>query len=62
MSEDLSEGEKGDTLSELPAHGDSFRGRMTRVSSIDALEMWSSQHKEKKLYIVLIRHEHKLFL
>lgn len=54
MSEDLSEGEKGDTLGELPACGNSIRGRMPRVSSIDAMENWASQHKEKKLYIVLI--------
>lgn len=62
MSEDLSEGEKGDVVGDLSAHGDSNRGRMPRVSSFDVLENWASQHKERKLYIVLIRHEHKLFL
>ncbi|KAK2992465.1 hypothetical protein RJ640_011604 [Escallonia rubra] len=49
MSEDLSEGES--------AHGDSTRGRMPRIISVDAMESWASQHKEKKIYIVLIRHE-----
>ncbi|XP_028798253.1 probable sucrose-phosphate synthase 1 [Neltuma alba] len=54
MSEDLSEGEKGDALGELPARADSIRGRLPRVNSIDAMENWVRQHKEKKLYIVLI--------
>lgn len=57
MSEDLSEGEKGDLVGDLSAHGDSTRGRMPRVSSVDVMENWASQQKEKKLYIVLIRHE-----
>ena len=58
LSEDLPEGEKWDTLAELPAHGDSHsKGRMSRVSSIDALDDWARQHKEKKLYLVLTRHE-----
>ncbi|KAH7659962.1 Sucrose-phosphate synthase plant protein [Dioscorea alata] len=54
MSEDLSEGEKGDTVSDLSAHGGSTKNRMPRISSIDAIEAWASQQKEKKLYIVLI--------
>lgn len=54
MSEDLSEGEKGDIVGELSSHGDSTRGRIPRISSIDALDAWASQLKEKKLYIVLI--------
>ncbi|KAK9279174.1 hypothetical protein L1049_012852 [Liquidambar formosana] len=54
MSEDLSEGEKGDLASDVSAHGDSTRGRMPRISSVDVMENWASQHKEKKLYIVLI--------
>lgn len=62
MSEDLSEGEKGDIVGDVPARGDSVRGRMPRVSSFDTMENWASPHKDKKLYIVLIRHEHKLFL
>lgn len=54
MSEDLSEGEKGDTVSDISAHGDSIRGRMPRISSVDAMETWVSYQKGKKLYIVLI--------
>lgn len=54
MSEDLSEGEKGDTVSDLSTHGDSVRGRMRRISSVDAIESWASHYKDKKLYIVLI--------
>lgn len=57
MSEDLSEGEKGDTVSDISAHGDSIRGRMPRISSVDAMETWVSYQKGKKLYIVLIRYE-----
>lgn len=56
MSEDLSEGEKGDVVGELSSHGgDSVRGRMPRISSTEAIEAWASQYKDKKLYIVLIR-------
>ncbi|GAB4854604.1 putative protein serine/threonine kinase [Ancistrocladus abbreviatus] len=54
MSEDLSEGEKGDTVSDLAVHSDSNKGRMRRISSVDMMENWASQFKEKKLYIVLI--------
>ncbi|KAF9662113.1 hypothetical protein SADUNF_Sadunf18G0019500 [Salix dunnii] len=54
MSEDLSEGEKGDVPGDLSAHGGSFRGRMPRISSVDVMENWANQHREKKLYIVLI--------
>lgn len=60
MSEDLSEGEKGDVLGDLSSHGDSVRGRIPRINSIDAMENWANQHKEKKLYIVLIRHENQI--
>lgn len=56
MSEDLSEGEKGDVSGELSAHGDSTKGRIPRISSADAMENWAIQYKEKKIYIVLIRH------
>lgn len=56
MSEDLSEGEKGDVVSDLSAHGES-RGRLSRISSVDTMEAWASQQKGKKLYIVLIRYE-----
>ncbi|RXI05688.1 hypothetical protein DVH24_017730 [Malus domestica] len=57
MSEDLSEGEKGDTVSDISSLGDSHRGRLPRINSVDAMETWISQQKGKKLYIVLIRHE-----
>ncbi|TQD95835.1 hypothetical protein C1H46_018577 [Malus baccata] len=51
MSEDLSEGEKGDTVSDISSHGDSHRGRLPRINSVDAMETWISQQKGKKLYI-----------
>ncbi|XP_024960670.1 probable sucrose-phosphate synthase 1 [Cynara cardunculus var. scolymus] len=54
MSEDLSEGEKGDTISDVSVHGESNRGRLPRMSSIDAMEAWANQQKGKKLYLVLI--------
>ncbi|KAK4404175.1 putative sucrose-phosphate synthase 1 [Sesamum angolense] len=54
MSEDLSEGEKGDTVSDLSAHGESNKGRLPRISSVDTMEAWTNQQKGKKLYIVLI--------
>ncbi|CAI9092675.1 OLC1v1027986C2 [Oldenlandia corymbosa var. corymbosa] len=55
MSEDLSEGEKADTMSDLSAHGGgSARGKMSRISSVDMMANWANQQKEKKLYIVLI--------
>nr|BAM68535.1 sucrose phosphate synthase [Mangifera indica] len=54
MSEDLSEGEKGDVVGDLSSHGDSNRGRLPRISSVDAMEAFVNQQKGKKLYIVLI--------
>ncbi|KAL8503700.1 hypothetical protein ACS0TY_022427 [Phlomoides rotata] len=55
MSEDLSEGERGDTVGDLSSQGDSVRGKMPRVSSMDMLaNIASSPHADKKLYIVLI--------
>jgi sucrose-phosphate synthase len=55
MSEDLSEGEKGDTISDISSHGgESHRGRLPRISSVDAMDAWASQQKGKKLYLVLI--------
>ncbi|KAG7965621.1 hypothetical protein I3843_08G010400 [Carya illinoinensis] len=54
MSEDLSEGEKGDVIVDISTHVDSIRGRMPRISSVDVMENCASQHKDKKLYIVLI--------
>ncbi|XP_048331339.1 probable sucrose-phosphate synthase 1 isoform X3 [Ziziphus jujuba] len=54
MSEDLSEGEKGDVLGDISAHGDIPKGRMKRINSVDVMENWAKQQKEKKFYIVLI--------
>ncbi|GMI89203.1 sucrose phosphate synthase 1F, sucrose-phosphate synthase A1 [Hibiscus trionum] len=54
MSEDLSEGEKGDIVSDVSAHGESNKSRLPRINSVDAMEIWASQQKGKKLYIVLI--------
>lgn len=54
MSEDLSEGERGDNATDLSAHGDSNRGRLPRISSVETMEAWASQQKGKKLYLVLI--------
>ncbi|KAL9659965.1 hypothetical protein QQ045_024775 [Rhodiola kirilowii] len=54
MSEDLSEGEKGDTVSDMTTQGDSTRGRLPRISSVDMMDTWASNQKSKKLYIVLI--------
>ncbi|BAU03212.1 hypothetical protein VIGAN_UM043200 [Vigna angularis var. angularis] len=38
MSEDLSEGEKGDPVSDASAHGDANRARLPRISAADAME------------------------
>ncbi|KAJ7980527.1 Sucrose phosphate synthase [Quillaja saponaria] len=51
MSEDLSEGEKGDSLGEM-IQSETPRKRFQR--NISNLEVWSDDKKEKKLYIVLI--------
>ncbi|KAH9623832.1 hypothetical protein KSS87_004144 [Heliosperma pusillum] len=55
MSEDLSEGEKGDTVGDMSFQKDSNKGKMRRISSVDMMENWANNFKEKKLYIVLIR-------
>ncbi|KAI3790312.1 hypothetical protein L2E82_03263 [Cichorium intybus] len=39
MSEDLSEGEKGDTVTDVSTHGDTNRGRLPRISSVGTLIM-----------------------
>ncbi|CAM8925547.1 hypothetical protein QQ045_023600 [Rhodiola kirilowii] len=54
MSEDLSEGEKGDTVGDMAARGESTKGRLPRISSVDMMNTWVSNQKSKKLYIVLI--------
>ncbi|CAI9117658.1 OLC1v1019098C2 [Oldenlandia corymbosa var. corymbosa] len=51
MSEDLSEGEKGDVLGDAVSL-DSPRKKFQR--NFSNLEVWSDKNKEKKLYIVLI--------
>lgn len=45
MSEDLSEGEKS-----------SARGESANINLVDTIETWANEHKDKKLYIVLLRH------
>ncbi|KAL4302163.1 hypothetical protein GQ457_10G018100 [Hibiscus cannabinus] len=54
MSEDLSEGEKGDSVGDVSAHGDKVSKRMPRINSLDVMENLANQLKEKKFYIVLI--------
>ncbi|XP_076952984.1 putative sucrose-phosphate synthase 1 [Bidens hawaiensis] len=55
MPEELSEGERGDTVSEIsPKGGVSTKGGMKRINSMDVLKNFATQQKEKKLYIVLI--------
>lgn len=62
MSEDLSEGEKGELVGDGSVHGDRISGRMPRINSVDIMENLANQLKEKKFYIVLIRHDlHFLF-
>ena len=53
MSEDLSEGEKGDVLGDTPTVESPRTRKFQRNSS--NLEVWDN-NKEKKLYIVLIRY------
>nr|KJB27353.1 hypothetical protein B456_004G292800 [Gossypium raimondii] len=54
MSEDLSEGEKGDLVGDGSARGDRISRRMPRINSVDIMENLANQLKEKKFYIVLI--------
>ncbi|WVZ93615.1 hypothetical protein U9M48_039580 [Paspalum notatum var. saurae] len=54
LSEDLSEGEKGEINNEPSIHDESTRMLMRRIGSTDGIEAWASHHKDKKLYIVLI--------
>ena len=55
LAEDLSEGEKGDTLGEL-APVETAKKKFQR--NVSDLTVWSDDNKEKKLYIVLIRSTH----
>ncbi|KAF7020272.1 hypothetical protein CFC21_033390 [Triticum aestivum] len=54
LSEDLSDGEKGEHINESSIHAESTRGHMPRIGSTDAIDVWANQHKDKKLYIVLV--------
>lgn len=54
MSEDFSEGEKGDIVSDIPTH--STKGRLPRINSAESMEIWANQQKGNKLYLVLIRY------
>ncbi|KAM7253097.1 hypothetical protein ACFE04_008820 [Oxalis oulophora] len=51
MSEDLSEGERGDSLGEM-VHNEASQKKFQR--NFSNLEVWSDDKKEKKIYIVLI--------
>lgn len=51
LAEDLSEGEKGDTVGELASYGTPKKKFQRNFSD---LTVWSDDNKEKKLYIVLI--------
>lgn len=53
MSEDLSEGEKGDLVGEMVST-ETPRKKFQR--NLSNLEVWSDDKKENKLYIVLIRY------
>jgi sucrose-phosphate synthase len=55
LAEDLSEGEKGDTIGEL-APVETTKKKFQR--NFSDLTVWSDDNKEKKLYIVLIRSTH----
>lgn len=54
LSEDLSEGEKGDNIVEM-VQSETPRKKFQR--QVSNLEVWSDDKKEKKLYIVLIRYD-----
>ncbi|MBA0764472.1 hypothetical protein Gotri_013821 [Gossypium trilobum] len=54
MSEDLSEGEKGDLVGDGSARGDRVSRRMPRINSVDIMENLANQLKEKKFYITFI--------
>nr|ADG01610.1 sucrose phosphate synthase [Xerophyta humilis] len=51
MQEDLSEGEKGDTVSEL-SQSETPKKKLQR--NVSDIQVWSDDNKSKKLYIVLI--------
>jgi len=61
MSEEFSEGEKGDIISDISTHGESTKPRLPRINSAESMELWASQQKGNKLYLVLIRYVLKLW-
>jgi len=61
MSEEFSEGEKGDIISDISTHGESTKPRLPRINSAESMELWASQQKGNKLYLVLIRYVIKLW-
>ncbi|CDY35815.1 BnaC09g37470D [Brassica napus] len=52
MSEEFSEGEKVDLLSDVSTHG--TKSRLPRINSAESMEIWANQQKGNKLYLVLI--------
>lgn len=54
MSEEFSEGEKGDIVSDVSTHG--IKSRLARINSAESMEIWANQQKGNKLYLVLIRY------
>ncbi|KHG17451.1 Solanesyl diphosphate synthase 1 [Gossypium arboreum] len=50
MSEDLSEGEKGDLVGDGSARGNRISGRMPRINSVDIMENLANQLKDKNLH------------
>ncbi|PPR90873.1 hypothetical protein GOBAR_AA29817 [Gossypium barbadense] len=60
MSEDLSEGEKGDLVGDGSARGNRISGRMPRINSVDIMENLANQLKDKKFYIQSSRSLHGL--
>ena len=53
LSEELSEGEKGDGVGEMIQIETSKKNFQRQISN---LEVWSDDKKEKKLYVVLLRY------
>lgn len=53
LSEELSEGEKGDGVGEI-IQIETPQKKIQRINS--TLELWSDDKKEKKLYIILLRY------
>jgi len=58
LSEELSEGEKGDGIGEI-IQIETQQNRLQRHTS--KLELWSDDKKEKKLYIILLRYTILIF-